>query len=518
MKLPFSLYSLILVSANALTQNVDLLGYLQYPARLSDIWGYEDTLGNEYALVGVLNGTSIVDISTNPSQPTELFFVPGPVSIWRDIKTWNQRAYVTNETGEGLLIIDLSDLPNSISTTTYTTDPLSVDTFRRAHNIFIDENGFAYLLGSNAGTYIVDLKPDPDAPRYAGKYELHYVHDAFVKGDTMWTAEIYDGQLAAVDVSNKANPVVIGTVSTPFHATHNVWLSDDGKYAFTTDERSGAPVTSFDVNDVTDMFELDRFFSHPGSGVIPHNTFWLNGFLITANYKDGVVITDAHRPQNLIKTGGYDTSPFPSSDGFNGCWGVYPFFTSGKIIAADIEEGLFVLQPTYRRASYLEGQVTDAITSVRVSNVTVELINMEITDLTDIIGTYRTGILDSGLFDVRFSRPGCSTVIAQNVLLEPGQVTTLDVQMNCWNLGIQSLHSQDQIWFDNSTSRISWRLGGAAIPGELAVMAVDGRLIRKKSISSSEGSIELRPDLAGGIYMAVLKSRSEVIPLKFMVN
>ena len=46
-------------------------------------------------------------------------FVPGLNSIWRDIKTYGHYAYVTTEAYNGLLIIDLSNLPDSTNTNTY---------------------------------------------------------------------------------------------------------------------------------------------------------------------------------------------------------------------------------------------------------------------------------------------------------------------------------------------------------------------------------------------------------------
>jgi hypothetical protein len=55
-------------------------------------------------------GVSIVDI-TNAASPNELVFIPGANSIWREIKTNGDYAYVTTEAEEGLLIIDLSPLP-----------------------------------------------------------------------------------------------------------------------------------------------------------------------------------------------------------------------------------------------------------------------------------------------------------------------------------------------------------------------------------------------------------------------
>src|SRR5262245_40496166 len=62
----------------------------------SNIWGYTDPQGREYALLGASRGLSIVDI-TAPRHPVEVAFVPGPFSIWREIKTYSHYAYVVSE-------------------------------------------------------------------------------------------------------------------------------------------------------------------------------------------------------------------------------------------------------------------------------------------------------------------------------------------------------------------------------------------------------------------------------------
>ena len=82
------------------------------PSELNDIWGWVDNQGKEYAIIGTNDGTSIFDLS-NPSSPQEVFFEPGMNSVWRDVKTYGNYAYVTTEAMNGLLIIDLSNLPDS---------------------------------------------------------------------------------------------------------------------------------------------------------------------------------------------------------------------------------------------------------------------------------------------------------------------------------------------------------------------------------------------------------------------
>lgn len=513
MRLFSSIAALSLFSLCGFGQNVDLLGYLDYPVRASNVWGFTDSLGKEYALVGLQTGTSIVDITTDSTHPTEVLFVPGPSSIWREIKTWNHHAYITNETGNGVQIIDLSNLPNSVDTSWYSIDAINDDTLRTAHTLFIDENGFAYIFGSNLGAYILDLNANPGSPVFAGKYTFHYVHDGFVRGDTMWTSEIGDGLLQAVDVSDKSNPVVIGSVSTPRFFTHNCWLSDDGQYAFTTDERSGAPVASFDVSDVTDMKKLDELYSHRGSGVIPHNTYWLNGYLITSWYKDGVVMADANKPDNMVITGWYDTSPFPSEDGFSGCWGVYPFFPSGKIAASDIQEGLFVLRPQYKRGCYLEGTATDISTSLGIPGARVELVNTTAFDSTTITGDYKTGIADSGLYDVRFSHPNCQTMIVQDVMLQSGQVTSLNVLMDCLAVGTTDLDQNPLLWFDHSTQKLHYRLIGDHLV--LTVLTADGRTVLSRDLDAANQAILLGPQLPSATYLAILAGPSSIQTLRF---
>ena len=163
---------------------------LSYDSEGSDIWGWKSpTSGVEYALVGLNSGFSVVDLST-PSSPTESFFIPGVNTTWRDIKTWGDHAYVINEGGDGLLIVDLTDLSGQ----TYINHTLH---FNTAHNIYIDENGVAYIFGSNVGnggSLFLDVATDPMNPSYLGEWDDYYIHDGMVRGDTMWAGCIYEGE------------------------------------------------------------------------------------------------------------------------------------------------------------------------------------------------------------------------------------------------------------------------------------------------------------------------------------
>ncbi|MEZ4985084.1 MAG: T9SS type A sorting domain-containing protein [Saprospiraceae bacterium] len=64
-------------------------------------------------------------------------------------------------------------------------------------------------------------------------------------------------------------------------------------------------------------------------------------------YHDGVVVYDISNPTDVTLHAYYDTETTNTNySGYQGAWGVYPFLPSGKIIASDVLNGLFVLELT----------------------------------------------------------------------------------------------------------------------------------------------------------------------------
>ena len=369
-------------SQDLVDHNLKLLSRLDYSREVSDIWGYADENGREYAIMGIETGTVIIDVS-DPFNPEEIGFIPGDRSKWRDFKTYGTYAYGVAEKGDdGLLIIDLSDLPDNLEysyanlTTMVNGTP---DTLVSAHNIFIDENGWAYLSGANinnGGIVAIDVSSDPINPTIKGYGDSRYSHDNFARGDTIWSADVYRGFFSVLDASDKSNIFTLITEQTSFRFTHNCWLSDDGDYLFTTDEKEKAFIDVYDVSDIMDIQEIARFrtFEADSRDVAPHNVYYFNDYLLISYYGDGVIIVDVSNPEFPIQVGSYDTYP-NNSEGLWGCWGVYPYLPSGNIIASDILRGLFVLQPDYKRASFLEGLITNEETGLPVIEAKVEILD-----------------------------------------------------------------------------------------------------------------------------------------------
>lgn len=416
--------------------NLTQIGILPYTEELNDIWGYVDETGIEYALVGTVNGFSVVDLSDN-TNPVEVFYTGGLPTTWRDVKVWDDRAYITNEGGDGLTIVDLRPLPQSaILPVHYYT---GVDfPFQTAHNIYID-NGIAYLWGAdggNDGALYLDLT-NPDSPTEIGSYNTFYGHDGYVRDNTMYICHINDGFFGVYDISTLPTTNLLQSRATINLTSHQLWPSDDSKYIFTADEVAGGYIGAYDISDLSNIEEVDRYQSRPGSGSPPHNVFYLNGFLVISHYSDGVIILDVHRPSNMVEMGRYDTSPTYSAGEFEGCWGVYPYLPSGIILATDIQEGLVLLQANYQEATYLEGTVRDLHTNLPINGVKVAITTTGDSLFTNIKGEYATGFQQPGSYVLTFSKTGYPSVI-DTVVLSAGvsNLTVHDVYLDNWPVAI----------------------------------------------------------------------------------
>lgn len=340
---------IVLTTFNYAQLNVDFISNLnQYSSvRYNDIWGYVDPSGNEYALLGVRSGTSIISL-INPANPQEVAFIPGPFSTWRDIKTHSHYAYVVTEgtsSGTGMQIIDLSQLPNTATlVSTYST------TFTSSHNIFID-NGYAYVIGtSSGGMHIISLA-NPIAPVQTGYYSgSGYIHDVYVWNDTAVVCAGSSQRYALVNVTNKSNPQLVSqSPMLPGIYSHAGWMTEDKRYFIGSEEFDVRDITVWDVQDRTswDLIVPQWQMTNPtpGNDDPVHNIFVRGNYAHISYYKHGYVVLDISDPQSPLLVGNYDT--YPSNTGvYNGAWGCYPFLPSGNILISDIQTGLYVLDFT----------------------------------------------------------------------------------------------------------------------------------------------------------------------------
>ncbi|MCC7505276.1 MAG: choice-of-anchor B family protein [Saprospiraceae bacterium] len=424
MKKYATLSFLALTTPFLLSAQLQLLGHLPYaPLTLAGCWHYVDNQGGEWALVGTSAGLSIVDLS-DPSQPVERFSVPGLANNWREIKTWDGFAYIGSEApGSGITIVDLRALPDSIYWKVWTGDGANEGLINRSHTVAATD-GWLYVFGGGNltnGCVIADLS-DPWNPQITGIYDDFYVHDGYIRGNTLYSSEIYAGQVTVIDVTNKSNPVPLVSTPTPGAFNHNSWLSDDSQTLFTTDEKTNAPLASFDISDLDNITLLDTYYPSVFPNKEVHNVRVLNDFLINPSYGGQLTLVDASRPDNLIETAWV-------SLGNSLVWDADPYLPSGIVFATAKNEGLFIYQPTYQHAAWLEGQVTDASTGQPISEAKVYVLNTINADTTRPDGLYKTGNAQAGVYTVLAEKPGYASQTIPGIQLQNGIVTTLNIAL-----------------------------------------------------------------------------------------
>lgn len=430
------------------TVNIQFRSQLPFPGQTcANICGYAAN-GKEYALVGNQLGTGIVDV-TDPEHPFLIKQVTAINNLWREIKLYQHYAYITTEgSGQGLQIIDLANLSlptPDVVVKNFTGPEGDLVNINKIHSLHIDvDKGYLYAFGGSStvnvggsniavnGAIVLDIKTDPWNPHYVGKYSSNYIHDGFVINDILYGAHVYAGYFSIIDFTNKSAPVVLATQTTPTTFTHNTWRSDDGKTIFTTDENAGSYIGAYDISNPSNIKLLDKIRSVSGADAIVHNTHVFNDYLVTSWYTEGVTIVDAHRPQNLVQVGQYDTYNGTIAD-FRGAWGVYPYLPSGNLIVSNYTtgDGLFVLTPQYVRACYLEGLVTDKSTGLSLSGVSVKInsTDMDKQASSNNLGNYYTGQVTAGTVSATYSKTGYVSQTVSGIVLANGSVTMQNVEL-----------------------------------------------------------------------------------------
>jgi choice-of-anchor B domain-containing protein len=305
-------------------------------------WGYTSPGGRRFALTGTSAGLSVVEVS-DPSRPRAVALVPGAESLWREVRTYGTYAYVTTEARAGLDIVDLRDpdRPRKVQSQTRS--------FQSAHTLWIDaDRGLLFANGTNGrtgGLRILDVRANPEDPPEVGSFTGYYIHDSYSRGNVLYASAINDGFEGLLDVGDPSRVREITRFFTGGRFTHNSWLSRDGRYLFTTDERTGRPVEGWDLIDPLSPRKVSEYIASSTS--IAHNVLVDGDRLLVAHYTEGVHLLDVRNPEQPRLLGYYDSQP-PEITGFHGVWGAYLFPGTNVIVASDIERGLLVVNYTGR--------------------------------------------------------------------------------------------------------------------------------------------------------------------------
>ncbi len=327
----------------------------------NDCWGYTSPSGREYAIMGLSHGAAFVEI-TDPANPQVLNIIPHTGSLWGDIKVHGAYAYVVNEGGGGLQVVDMTQIDNGLVTLVNTVTLNGV--LNTTHNLAVDnDSARLYLCGSNAPTsgMVIFSVANPAAPQYLGSYSGVYVHDAHVvtysngplAGRQIAYCFVGDRGIDIVDVTNPSNTIRLSrTTYSGLSYSHQGWVDVERQILFMDDELDEGNVVNvtttrvFDVSEPEFPVNLGTFTT--GLPAIDHNMYFHEGFVYQANYRSGLRIWDTRNSvTNPVQVGWFDTYAANDNPSFNGAWSVFPFFESGTVIVSDIEGGLFVLDPSF---------------------------------------------------------------------------------------------------------------------------------------------------------------------------
>jgi choice-of-anchor B domain-containing protein len=372
----------------ALLSHVALTEFPTLPTAANDIWGHTDlNTGKEYAIIGLSNAISVVDVS-QPDTPTIVGSISGQSTSWRDIKVmqyfdvnsnrWRAYAYATADNiSEGLTIIDLSNLPQRISLVTRQTLDAS------AHNVYISNVDYGlnialtgtgpllHIAGSNRtnGAFRTYNLLNPELPslqfQTLNASRSDYTHDASsvlitdsrAQSDCINATEIgcnilldfNENTLRIWDHSLANNAVELSSSSYPLaEYTHSGWWTEDKQFVIVhdeLDEQRHNINTTLNIFEISDLSQPTLVGTWTGpTRAIDHNGFVRGNHYFMSNYERGLTVLDITQPANPKQIAYFDTYPVSNNGAFNGAWGVYPFLPSGVILVSDINSGLFVLR------------------------------------------------------------------------------------------------------------------------------------------------------------------------------
>lgn len=322
----------------------------------SNGWGwYDSTTEREYAIIGSIDSTYFFDV-TRPENPVLCDVRAGRAkrSVWREYKTYQHYCYAVSDiAGSSLQIFDMQYLPDSVSLV-YDSDSLIM----RSHSIYIDKdrlycNATVTRANKPAAVTVLGLA-DPENPVFLGTLRppifdgnpaFVKCHDAFVRNDTLYCSGENPG-VFIYDMTDADNGILLGTITEyPERGyNHSGYLSDDGQIFVFTDENANLGIKAYDVSDLGDPELQSVFRSH--ANAIAHNPYFIGRRLYVSYYHDGVYVWNLDDPKNPEVIAWYDTYPQNGTEynGFEGCWGIYPYLPSGNLLAFDMTNGLFVLR------------------------------------------------------------------------------------------------------------------------------------------------------------------------------
>ena len=315
--------------------------------------------GNEYGVIGSTEGTHVFEI-TSGNKLNFIDSIQGSYvssqAITREFDRYGNLLYAIGDEGNGSLqIINLSDLPNSITLT----EEIQDERVGRAHNIFIDSSrALMYLclvtpIVNEVETSVVPLRvfslDNPLSPElvFSGFGDIAEVHDLELRGEIAILNCGFDG-MRVYDFSDPSSPVYLNNLE--FYQeqgyNHQGSLSSNGEVYVFADETPGTRIKKCSVGaDYTIMVEHLFGVEDVPYEKTAHNIEIVGNLAYVAYYNDGLRIYDL-RTSPPIEIGAYDTHMdlFGNTFSMWGAWGVEANLSKNRVLVSDRISGFYLLE------------------------------------------------------------------------------------------------------------------------------------------------------------------------------
>jgi uncharacterized protein (TIGR03437 family) len=323
-----------------------LLGQLNpFPTsnRYGDVWGE----GNFAYLASYNgNGVMIIDISNSASPRLVGHYNPASGGRFQDVVVIDGVGYFSSENNGGLHIVDVRNPANPV--------PLSQITPTQNGYPFVHEiavaDGVLYEADSRTNKVRAFDVRNPSNPVFIREIvttDTRFIHAAVAVNGRLFTSG-WGGKTDIYDVRNILTqaPPLLGVVDSGDNS-HSSWVSNDGKILASARETLNGDVRLFDISNPSSPQLLSTitaqslgFTAYSG-----HNPYIIGNLLFVSWYQAGLVVIDISNPTQPKLMGTYDTFA-GDVNGFDGCWGVYPFLGLDRVLVSDLDGGLFIFDAT----------------------------------------------------------------------------------------------------------------------------------------------------------------------------
>ncbi len=342
-------------------------------------------------------GAFIYDI-TDPDQPVlASWYNPGNNIQFLEAIVIGNRGYFGSGNSNGVHIVDLTDPYHPVLLGI--ANASNGNGFSSIHEMVVfNQGGADYLIENFNGFSTNKLRiinvSNPASCVFVREFtptESVWVHAMHVRGDRLftsgWGSSSVRGRTEIYDISNVGvqAPTLLGFIADQSSITagnnmHSAWSSEDGNYLYSCREvtNSNGPTPGdlrvYDIHDPAQPVLVNSIgMAVLGlNAVTPHNPVVMGHYLYIAWYQAGLQVFDLTDPVNPVRVGEYDTFPqtftqpekekqaligaepwdlicgsefvqneLPTT--YDGAWAVYPFLGQNKVLAGDLQNGLFIL-------------------------------------------------------------------------------------------------------------------------------------------------------------------------------